>query len=122
MEGDASSRTAVMAEAVAVTRALIPSQDLGIMSKVNQLDRLPGMIMLVIVIRTTLEMVEALGTPVVLETSTEDLDMVSMLVVSIIGTIARALIINGINRLLEDTEEWLLGTMQGLMALVERGA
>jgi hypothetical protein len=75
------------------------------MSKVNQLDRLPGMIMLVIVIRTTLEMVEALGTPVVLETSTEDLDMVSMLVVSIIGTIARALIINGINRLLEDTEE-----------------
>jgi hypothetical protein len=57
-----------------------------------------------------------------LEASNEDLVMVSALVALTISTIARTCISNGINHLLEDSEEGLLGIMQVSMEFVERGA
>jgi hypothetical protein len=127
MEGDDSSRAEVMDEAVVDTRVPTLSQGLEILCKGNQADRLPGRIMLVIIIRTTPQMVLAMGTMValvrvVLEASIEDLDMDSTWDGSTTSITARALIRNGTKLLLVDTEELRLGTTQGLMAVFERGA
>jgi hypothetical protein len=127
MAGDASSRAAVMAEAVADTRAVIPSQDRGISCKGNQVARLPRMIRLVIGTRTTMEVVVALGMPVVLATEgleifTEVLDMVSTLVDLTISIIARARISKGISHLLEVPEEGLFRIVEVSMEFVEREA
>jgi hypothetical protein len=99
-----------MAEAVADTRALIPLQGSGISRKGNQVARLPRMIVVVIGIKTSMEMVVVLGMPMVLamdglEASNEDLVMVLALVALTISTIARARISNEISHLLEGTEE-----------------